>query len=194
MAYRVQTDIGLRMRPAAIAGTGNQQTYGPDDSQHILNGLGDTVAQIIVTPDDFVAGSGTKPQLALDLDNGTDPEIVPAVTLGGGGEDIGYAIIEQVAGTANDFDLVRAISIRASANVAGAAKIKALVTLGDLSTDTWERQCHQIGFDSTLTDHTSAGLSLTLLPQGHTHAAAHTLKVIIYEATNAKLIITIAGK
>lgn len=92
-------------------------------------------------------------------------------------------------------DLVRAISIKAVPyNDANPSKLKALALLGATGSDVWDRQIHQIGFDSTTSGQTVAGCNLAVIPQGHTHASANTLNVKIYEALNARIIITLAGK
>ncbi len=194
MAYRVTISPGIRMAPPAITGSGTRQEYGPGDNLIELTGTGDTIAQIIIDPDDFSSGA-TKPNLKLDLDTGTDPDIAVTLTPGSGGEQIAYVILEQVAGVANDFDLVRAISIKAVPyNDANPSKLKALALLGATGSDVWDRQIHQIGFDSTTSGQTVAGCNLAVIPQGHTHASANTLNVKIYEALNARIIITLAGK
>jgi len=200
MAYRVTISPGVRMAPPALSGSGTRQEYGPGDHLIELTGTGDTLAHIILDPDDFTPG-GSKPAIEMDLDDGSDPEIVVAVTVGGGGEDIDYTIIQKVAGVPNDFDLVRAISIKAipydkatPAVTPATAKLQALVLLGDTSSDVWDRQIHQIGFDTAASGQTAAGCNLAVIPQGHTHDTAHTLNVRIYEALKARIIITLAGK
>jgi hypothetical protein len=164
------------------------------DSEIEITGTGDTIAQVILTLDDFVEGSGSKPAIELDLDNGTDDEIVPTITAGGGGEDMAYLIYEQADGDANDFDLVRAIHCHAlPINGANPSKLKALVMLGNTAADTWERQIHQLGWDST-DGQDPASCSLMVIPRGHTHNTANTLNVVIYQATNARMVLSLLGK
>jgi hypothetical protein len=114
------------MVPPVPAGTVTQRDFALASDIEIT-ATGDTIAQVILTPDDFVEGSGSKPSIELDLDNGTDNEIVFNVTLGGGGEDIGYRPFELADGLANDFDLVRAIHVHAvPVNDANPSKLKAM--------------------------------------------------------------------
>lgn len=194
MPYATSITLAARMSPPAVTGAGTRQEYGPGDTLVTLTGTGDTIAQIILDPDTFTPG-GSKPNIKLDLDTGTDPDIAVTMTAGGGGEQIAYTILQMVAGAANDFDLVRAIVIKAVPyDPLSASKLKAIALIGDTASDVWDRQIHQIGFDSTAAGQSVCGLNMAIIPQGHTHASAKTLEVKIYEALNARIIITLAGK
>jgi hypothetical protein len=194
MASSTTIRLKSSMIPAALAGSALEFNFALESNLDVV-GTGDTMAQIILTPDAFVEGSGSKPSIELDLDTGSDDTIVATVTAGGGAESIAYVILEKAAGVANDFDLVRAIHCHAlPVNDAIASKLKALVTIGNVSADSWERQIHQLGWDSASAGQAAASCSLCVVPRGLTHATANTLNVIIYQATNAKIIINLLGE
>lgn len=178
MSYKARLTTSSAFSPAELAAGFPAANFAIAGEFELL-GDTDTIAQILIQPDDYVAGSTTEPYLTLDLGSGgSGTTIIPTVTQGGGApnEDIGYQIREHAGGTVagNDFTIVRAVHLRAFAlNPDSAHKCKVLATSGNFGGSSFDRIAVPLGYDSTAADRTAASEALLILPVGHTFASAH---------------------
>lgn len=200
MPYAATTTTLSSFVPSAF-GALAPQDY-PLHGNILLAGDTDTIAQAEITPDDYVEGSTTEPELELELGSGgSSSSITVTPTPGGGGEDVTALIREHAGGTGNDFTKLRAIHLRAvPADPALPSSCKLLVIVGDLAAGAWERAALPLGYDSadvtTGSDPrgTAESECLLILPRAHTYATIHPVTIIIYQAANVLLLASFLGK
>lgn len=193
MATTTNFQLQATVSPPVPAGSATRQSYS-QPSEIVMVGTTNGLAQIILTLDDFVAGSGSEPLVSIDLEYGT-PYIDVDVTVGGGGESVASQVITSVDGLDPDLSKLRMIQVLAKPiDPDTASKIKAIFTVGDFTTVNLNCAALPISYDSTDAGNTPEAGGGVAIPHGITFASADEIKLTIFEALNVNLLILLQGK
>lgn len=195
MAAASQFQYDFTVQPPTPTGTATTQRFKVTGAVNIT-GSTNAIAEIHLIPDDFVAGSSSEPEVAMDLEYGS-PYIDINVTLGGGTENCASEVITAVDGIDPDLTEIRGLVLRAfPQNSANPSKVQALLTCGDLSAPDMATLAIPVAFDSAGSGFTADEESAAVLaiPTGIAFDSAHLMNLKIYEALNVRLVLLLQGK